>query len=152
MTVADGDLVTPAALFPYIGGTTTAAEALANGMLVELPVLGVVADASAAPAIAVDWNDGTSSTGIANGSLRFVGVVAAATAQGLRGKVVQLSSPVDSSQEFSGLVLSVFALEAGTVGKDGDGNVVTTDVVIFRTRTGQHILAAAANVTVVAGQ
>lgn len=151
MTVAVGDVVTPAALFPYIS-TTSAADALANGIVVERPIFGRVSDISTAPAMDVDWNDGSVGSGVQNDSLRFVGTVASATVQQLRGRFVQLSTPSSSSQEFSGLVLSVFALEAGTIGKSGDANVVTTEVVLFRTRSGQYILAAVTNVAVVEGQ
>lgn len=163
MTVADGDVVTPAALFPYRDPGTTGIQNLAAGIVLDRPpLLGRVADITADPEIRVDWNDGRpSAIGIndftttdvyatLNDSLRFVGVAADATVAQFLGRMVHLDSP--ASQETTGLVVSVFALEAGTTGKAADGAVVTSEVVLFRTRSGQYLLALATSVTVVAGQ
>ena len=148
MTVATGNLVVPAAIFPYAGGT--AAQNLASGMvLASGPLFGVVAEDSAAPNIEVTWNDGSVFATVDNDTLRFVTEAASATVSTFRGKMVRL---IDASHEFTGLAMSVFALEAATVGKAGDGDVVTSEVVLFRTRAGQFILALATNVEVVAGQ
>lgn len=154
MTVAVGDIVTPAAIVPYASGTGVAN--LAAGLMVDKPIFGRVADIAAAPEMAVDWNNGspsalgTSDYTTRNDALRFVEEAAAATVTAFRGRMVQLESP--ASQEFSGLVVAVFALEIGSIGKAADGATVTTEVVLFRTRAGEYVLAAATDVAVVSGQ
>lgn len=141
MAFVNGNLCTPAAIFPYGG---TAAENLANGLILDAPpLLGVVSDQAAGD---VEWNNGTQETSYAAASLRYVAPAATATVSSLRGQMVRLNN---ASQEFSGLVVAVFALEAGTTGKTADGAVVTTEVVVFRTRGGQFLMASVANVTVV---
>lgn len=148
MTVAVGDVVVPAAIFPYGG---TAAENLANGIVVDNGlVMGTVSVITGDPNMVVTWNNGTpTNTTVDNDTLRYVEPAADATVQALRGKVVRLNN---ASHEFTGPVVSIFALEAGTVGKVGDDDVVTVEVVLFRLRSGQYVLALASNVTVVAGQ
>lgn len=150
MTVAVGNVVVPAAIFPY-ASAGTAAENLANGIVVDNGlVMGTVSVITGAPNMVVTWNNGTpTDTTVHNDTLRFVDAAADATVQAFRGKVVRLNA---ASHEFTGPVVSIFALEAATVGKAGDGAVVTVEVVLFRLRSGQYVLALASNVTVVAGQ
>lgn len=145
MTFAAGDVCTPAAIFPYVAAGD-AAENLANGIVVNQPLLGVVSDEAA---VDVEWNNGRIVTAISGDSLRFVGAAATATVNQFLGKMVRVGS---ASQEFTGLCASVFALEAATVGKANDLDVVTTEVVLFRTKAGQFILAAATAVAVAVGQ
>lgn len=160
MTVAVGDVVVPAAIFPF-NSVSTAAQNLAAGLVVDAPVFGVVSDILGSPEMRVDWNTSRASgVGIStytttdisttpNDSLRFVDLALDATVAAFRGKVVQLDS---ASPEFRGLVVAVFALETATTGKSGDGSVVTTEVVLFRTRTGEYVLADATAVSVVTGE
>lgn len=164
MTVALGDIVVPAAIFPYVTTVPspgTALQNLANGLVVDKPIFGRVADITAAPEIRVDWNTtAPSALGINaftttdtyathNDSLRFVEPAAAATVTAFLGRYVQLQSP--ASQEAAGVVVSVFSLEAESVGKAADDPVMT-EVVLFRTRSGQYFLAATTTVAVVPGQ
>src|SRR5262245_32911205 len=106
MAFTNGDLCTPAAIYPY-SSAGTAAKNLASGIcLATPPPLGVVADATG---VAVVWNDGgVLGAGLVGAALRFVTVAADATVNAFSGTVVRL---VSKSQEFSGPVVSVFALE-----------------------------------------
>lgn len=146
MAFTNGDLCTPAALFPYATGDLGPVN-LNNGMILDgPPLLGVVSDQAAAD---IEWNNGTVLTGVPAASYRYVTKAASGTVAGLLGKMVRLTS---ASQEFTGLVVSVFALEGGTTGRTGDAGVVTSEVVLFRTRTGQYVLALATSVQVAVGQ
>lgn len=146
MTFADGDLCTPATIFPY-ATAGTAAQNLGNGLIVDGPPL--IGRVSAQAAGDIEWNNGTQETGYVQASLRYVTAAAAATVSAFRGKMVRLAG---ASQEFTGLCVSVFAVEAATTGKTADGAVVTSEVVVLRTRAGQFVMALATNAEVVSGQ
>lgn len=142
MAFAAEQLCTPAAIFPY-AAAGTAAENLANGLILDAPpIIGHVSDGAA---VDVEWNNGTQESGLATLSLRFVNAAAVNTVSTFRGKMVRLTG---ASQEYTGLCVAVFALEAATTGNTG----ATSEVVLFRTRAGQFVLALATNVEVVAGQ
>lgn len=167
MTVAVGDVVCPAAIFPFDSAagaqTTPAADALASGVvLTGPPRFGRVSDITADPEMRVDWNDSAFSVlGINsftttdvyathNDSLRFVEVAAPNTVTQFMHQWVRLATP--AANETQGLCVAVFGLEAGTTGKSGDGAVVTVEVVVFRTQSGQYLMALATEVEVVSGR
>jgi len=148
MAIAAGTTVAPKAIYP----SNIAGDGLANGMLVELPLLGTATDVSGAPAILVDWNNGTVADGtltpaVQVTSLREVGIGVAAAALQLFGKTVRLTLN-DPSHEYTGQVVSVFQLETATVGGTG----ALSDVAVVRTRAGLYFIALVSNLTVLTGQ
>lgn len=149
MALAAGTTVVPKAIYP----SNIAGAGIAGfGMLTAPPLMGTVTDVSATPDIQVDWNNGTVADGtltpfVQAGSLREVGIGVAAAAATLLGKVVRFTLN-NASQEYTGLVVSVFQLETATVGGTG----ALSDVAVVRTRSGMYFLALVSNLAEVTGQ
>lgn len=148
MAIAVGTTVAPKTIYP----SNIAGDGLANGLLTELPLLGTATDISASPAIQVAWNngmvaDGTLTPTVPLSTLREVGISVAAAALALFGKTVRLTLN-DASQEYVGQVVSVFQLEAATVGGSG----ALSDVAVVHTRGGLYFIALVSNLAVVPGQ
>jgi len=146
MVLAVNQCVTPRDIYP----SSTAGVGFTSGMIVDLPLLGVVTAIGGAPNIEVDWNNGMVNDGTITPfyqatSLRHVDVAAAGSVTTYMGKMVQLNT---ASQEFSGTVVSVFALEVNSV----NSTVAPVDVAIVRSRTGFYFIALASDLSVIDGQ
>lgn len=149
MVLAAGTTVVPKSIYP---SNIAGAGVTGFGMLTALPLLGNVTDVSGTPNILVDWNNGTVADGTLTPavqaiSLREVGTGVAAAAAALLGKVVRLTLN-DASQEYTGLVVSVFQLETATVGGTG----ALSDVAVVRTRDGMYFISLVSNLAEVSGQ